>query len=129
EITYDSTVADAERSAVVWTPPGYDEDRAEAYPVLYLLSAEGQSHREWLELGRAKQILDNLALDGDLEPMVVVMADAGTTETRVEVLDNIVPAAEGAYNVSDDPADRAIAGIGRGARAALNLLLTDAGDF
>ena len=51
-----------QRSALVWTPPGYDAERAEAYPVLYLLQDEGQSYREWVELGRLQQILDNLTI-------------------------------------------------------------------
>ena len=128
-LTYDSTVANAERSALVWTPPSYDANRAEPYPVLYLLQDNGQGHEEWAQLGRAAQILDNLAVEGDLEPMVVVMGDGNSVDARAEVLDNILPAARGAYNVSDEPADQAIAGIGRGASQALNLLLTDTGEF
>lgn len=129
EISYDSTVTDSERSALVWTPPGYDADRDEAYPVLYLLQDEGQGYRDWSELGRAGQILDNLAVEGKIEPMVVVMGDATAAEARVEVLDNIVPAARAAFHISADPADQAIAGIGRGGLQALNLLLTDTGEF
>ncbi len=128
-IEYDSTVSGEGREALVWTPPSYDADRAEPYPVLYLLQDNGQSYREWAELGRAKQILDNLAVEGESEPMVVVMGDGNSADSRVEVLENIVPAARNAFNVSDDPADQAIAGIGRGASQALNLLLTDTGEF
>jgi enterochelin esterase-like enzyme len=129
EVTYSSTVSDSEESALVYTPPGYDADRAEAYPVLYLLQDDGQSYREWVELGRLQQILDNLTVDGEIEPMVVVMGDGDSEDARAEVLDNIVPAAEDGFNVSTDPAGRAIAGIGRGASQALELLLTDPGEF
>ncbi|PYF98449.1 Enterochelin esterase [Georgenia satyanarayanai] len=128
-IGYESTVTEDERSALVWTPPGYDAERTEPYPVLYLLQDEGQSHREWAELGRAVQILDNLAVEGEIEPMVVVMGDGSVGDARAEVLDNLLPAARDGFNVSDDPADQAIAGIGRGASQALNLLLTDTGEF
>ena len=129
ELSYDSSVAGAERSALVWTPPGYDENRAEPYPVLYLLQDEGQSYREWVELGRLKQILDNLTVDGDAEPMVVVMGDGETDEIRGEVVKNLLPAAEGAFNISGDADDRAIAGIGRGAEQALSLLVSATGEF
>jgi enterochelin esterase-like enzyme len=129
ELSYDSSVAGAERSALVWTPPGYDENRAEPYPVLYLLQDEGQSYREWVELGRLKQILDNLTVDGDAEPMVVVMGDGETDEIRGEVVKNLLPAAEGAFNISSDADDRAIAGIGRGAEQALSLLVSATGEF
>ncbi|MFS0735089.1 alpha/beta hydrolase-fold protein [Microbacterium sp. 1P10UB] len=128
-ISYDSSTAGAERSALVWTPPSYDADRAEPYPVLYLLGDAGQSYREWAELGRVGQILDNLIVEGEAEPMVVVMGDGDTSEARAEVLDNIVPAAREDFNISDEPADQAIAGIGRGGSQALNLLLTDTGEF
>lgn len=129
ELTYESSVAGAERSALVWTPPGYDEDRAEPYPVLYLLQDEGQSYREWVELGRLKQILDNLTVDGDAEPMVVVMGDGETDEIRGEVVKNLLPAAEEAFNISSEAGDRAIAGIGRGASQALSLLVSATGEF
>jgi enterochelin esterase-like enzyme len=129
ELTYDSSVAGAERSALVWTPPGYDENRAEPYPVLYLLQDEGQSYREWVELGRLKQILDNLIVAGEIEPMVVVMGDGESDEIRGEVIKNLLPAAEGAFNISSDGEDRAIAGIGRGAEQALSLLVSATGEF
>lgn len=128
-LTYTSSVAQAERTVSVWTPPGYDATRASAYPVLYLLSGDTQSYLEWQELGRAKQILDNLAVDGDLASMVVVMADPGTADYRSEVIDNILPAVESDYNVSHDGSERAIAGIGSGGSAALGLTLSDPGVF
>ncbi|HMO10079.1 MAG TPA: alpha/beta hydrolase-fold protein, partial [Actinotalea sp.] len=128
-LTYDSPVTGAERSASVWTPPGYDADAGTVHPVLYLLDGEGQTATEWAELGRAPQILDNLAASGELAQMVVVMADANVADPRVELLDGIVPAVEAAYEVSDTGAGRAVAGIGKGATTALNTLLTDAGAF
>ena len=128
-LAYTSTVTDSEKSALVWTPAGYDANRAEPYPVLTLLADSGQSYREWAELGRIGQILDNLALDQNVEPMVVVMGDGESSDIRAELLDSILPAARNAYNVSDEAADNAIAGIGRGASQALNLLLTDSGEF
>ena len=128
-LAYDSAVTGGERSALVWTPPGYDADRAEPYPVLYLLSDDAQSAAEWSELGRAPQILDNLAAEGELEPMVVVMADANTADPRAELLDSIVPATRADYNVSAEGSAQAVAGIGTGAGTALNTLLTDAGTF
>ncbi|WP_431075427.1 alpha/beta hydrolase-fold protein [Microbacterium phyllosphaerae] len=128
-LTYQSTAAGAERSAQVWTPPSYDANRADEYPVLYLLQDTGQAHTEWTELGRAAQILDNLAVEGQIEPMVVVMADGNTNDLRTEILDDLLPAVGEEFHVSDDAADRAIAGIGRGASQALTLMVTDPGEF
>jgi enterochelin esterase-like enzyme len=115
--------------ALVWTPPGYDADRAEPYPALYLLQDEGQSHREWVELGRLQQILDNLVLDGDAEPMVVVMADSGEFSGKKHITEDLLRATESVFHVSTDPDDRAIAGIGLGARKVLETLVSDTGTF
>ena len=93
------------------------QNRAEPYPVLYLLQDEGQSYREWVELGRLQQILDNLTIAGDAEPMVVVMGDGEVDDIRGEVVKNLLPAAEGAFNVSSDGEDRAIAGYRARGRA------------
>lgn len=129
ELTYDSPVTDDERTTLVWTPPGYDDDRAEAYPVLYLLADGDQSAREWAELGRVPQVLDNLAAEGRLEPMVVVMAEVGGTDPRSELLDGVVTATRDAFHVSDDARGQAVAGIGDGAQQALTVLRADPGTF
>jgi enterochelin esterase-like enzyme len=115
--------------ALVWTPPGYDENRAEPYPVLYLLQDEGQSAREWVELGRLGQIMDNLTLDGDAEPMVVVMGDSGLSDRASRVTKDLLPDAERAYNIATEGSGRAIAGIGRGAELALESLVDKPRDF
>lgn len=128
-LDYDSRVAHAERSAQVWTPPTYDANRAEPYPVLYLLPDEGQAYSEWTELGRAAQILDNLALAGEIEPMVVVMGDGDTSDVQGEMLRNLLPAVEDGFHVSADPDQRAIAGIGRGGAQALELMVKKSKEF
>ncbi|MFD7307932.1 alpha/beta hydrolase-fold protein [Promicromonospora sp. NPDC059942] len=117
-----------EKEALVWTPPGYDADRAERYPVLYLLQDEGQSYREWVELGRLGQIMDNLTLDGDAEPMVVVMGDAGAPGPG-GVTKELLPAVERAFNVSDKGSGRAVAGIGRGGELALDAVVAKPREF
>lgn len=54
--------------------------------------------------GCVAQILDNLAVEGELEPMVVVMGDGDSAAARAEVIDNLVPAARDAFNISAEPA-------------------------
>lgn len=127
ELTYDGG-ARRDREATVWTPPGYDPDRTEPYPVLYLLQDAGQGHREWAELGRLGQIMDNLTLDGDAEPMVVVLGD-GDDPDPAGATKRLLPAVEQEFNVSDDGTGRAIAGIGRGAQQALAAVVDRPGDF
>ncbi|MCA2216916.1 alpha/beta hydrolase-fold protein [Jidongwangia harbinensis] len=129
ELSYLSAATGESRTASVWTPPGYDAARAEAYPVLYLLSGEGQTAREWLELGRAKQILDNLVAGRDAKPMVVVMADANTADPRTELLKAIVPAARAGFNISSRSQRQALAGVATGAEQAISILRSDPGTF
>jgi enterochelin esterase-like enzyme len=129
ELAYQSPVTGTQQSVAVWTPPDYTTKKAKALPVLYLLSDEGQSFREWLELGRARQVLDNLAASGDLSSMVVVMADAGDADPKAELLNGIVPAVKAAYNVSKKVKETAIAGIGRGAAQVLDLTVQTPGVF
>ena len=69
-----------ERRMSVYTPHGY-EASSKKYPVLYLLHGGGGDENEWLNLGRAAQIMDNLIAAGKCEPMIVVMPNghAGMT--------------------------------------------------
>ena len=128
-MTYQSTVAGQERSAYVWTPPGYDPERAEPYPLFVLNHGGGQSWTDWVEVGRARQILDNLSLDGAIEPMVVVMPNGNVGNYPRELLENIVPVTEERYHVSSDPADRALAGLSAGGARTVSVLKAHPGEF
>ena len=128
-LTYDSTVVGAPRSAYVWTPPGYDPHRADPYPVLYLQHGSGQSYTDWVEMGRAKQILDNGFHDGNIVPMVVVMGNGNVPDFGRELLDNIVPAARASYNIAHDPAHQALAGLSMGGFQTFDVLKTHPGEF
>ncbi len=128
-LTYQSAVAGSERSAYVWTPPGYDPDRAEPYPLLVLNHGGGQSWTDWVEVGRARQILDNLTRDGDAEPMIVVMPNGNVSNFNAEILDNLLPAAEAIYHISPDPAQRAMAGLSAGGARTAGMLKANPGAF
>src|SRR5690606_29580551 len=118
-----------DRTVLVWTHPDYDAERGKPAPTLYLLADEGQSAREWAELGRVPQVLDNLAVAGELEPMVVVMADVNGPDPRAELLDSLVPAVQKAYRVGPDHKRRAVAGIGTGATTALEIAVREPNRF
>jgi enterochelin esterase-like enzyme len=128
-MTYQSDVAGQERSAYVWTPPGYAPERAEPYPLFVLNHGGGQSWTDWVEVGRAPQILDNLTLDGTIEPMVVVMPNGNVPDYPRELLENVVPVTEERYNVSSDPADRALAGLSAGGARTVSVLKAHPGEF
>jgi len=74
EVWYDSKVTGTWRHALVYTPPGYDDQTKTRYPVLYLQHGGGEDETGWIRQGRANFILDNLIAAGSSKPMVVVMA-------------------------------------------------------
>jgi enterochelin esterase-like enzyme len=65
------------RHAYVYTPPGYDANPKQRYPVLYLLHGMNQDRTVWSHQGRANFILDNLIAESKAKPMILVMEDGG----------------------------------------------------
>lgn len=131
-LTYRSAVTRADRNATVWTPPGYSRSRG-PYPTLYLAHGGGDTYQDWVLQGRADVILDNLFAAGQLAPMVVVMPDGNVRGATgmpqfdafpAEILDNLTPAVERAYQVGPQ---RALAGLSLGGLQTWNLLLARPG--
>ncbi len=65
------------RHAYIYTPPGYDQNTNQKYPVLYLQHGMGEDRRAWSNQGHANFILDNLIAEGKAKPMIIVMEDGG----------------------------------------------------
>ena len=74
EVWYHSKVTGSWRHALVYLPPGHDEQTKTRYPVLYLQHGGGEDETGWIRQGRANFILDNLIAAGSCKPMIVVMA-------------------------------------------------------
>ena len=55
----------------VYTPPGYDRNRAVPYPTLYLSHGGQGNEIDWSTQGAANEIIDNLIRTGKLQPVVV----------------------------------------------------------
>jgi enterochelin esterase-like enzyme len=70
---YYSTVTQQWRRAMIYTPPGYDQDTKMRYPVLYLLHGWGENELGWTFQGHVDQIMDNLIAAGKAKPMLIVM--------------------------------------------------------
>src|SRR5947209_13450886 len=75
EIWYHSRVTGTWRHALAYTPPGYDTQVKERYPVLYLQHGGGEDESGWTRQGKANFILDNLIATRKAKPMIVVMAN------------------------------------------------------
>jgi enterochelin esterase family protein len=75
EVWYHSKVTGTWRHALVYTPPAYDQQLKERYPVLYLQHGGGEDESGWTRQGKANFILDNLIATTKAKPMIVVMAN------------------------------------------------------
>lgn len=70
---YFSTVTLQWRQSFIYTPPGYDSNTSQRYPVLYLLHGWGENEFGWTFQGHVNQIMDNLIAEGKARPMIIVM--------------------------------------------------------
>jgi enterochelin esterase family protein len=124
---YTSTATGARRRVHVYLPPGYHQEAATRYPVLYLLHGSGDNDSHWTLLGRANVIADNLLADGRAVPMLIVMPDGhaasrdreqergrGRELFEKDLLESVVPLVESAYRVQADPQHRGIVGLSMG---------------
>jgi len=136
-ITYPSKTVGTNRKAVVYTPPGYANNKK--YPVLYLLHGIGGDENEWPRGARPEVILDNLYAQGKVEPMIIVMPNGRAMEDdsaggnimapdkvaafanfENDLLNDLIPYIETNYPVIKDRKSRAIAGLSMGGGQSLN---------
>lgn len=78
-VSYDSSILKESRHMCIYTPPGYKEG-GDRYPVLYLLHSEGGDENEWITLGEANLIIDNLIAQKKAEPMIAVMPNGNANQ-------------------------------------------------
>jgi enterochelin esterase-like enzyme len=132
-VHYYSGALGKDRRMHVYTPPGYERDRA-SYPVFYLLHGAFDSDDSWSTVGRAGFIIDNLIASGAAKPMVVVMPDGHTgrfspggrgglnMEDFVrDFTADIKPYIEAHYRVLTDRRSTAIAGLSMGGAQTLDI--------
>jgi enterochelin esterase-like enzyme len=121
---YFSKVTNSWRRCYVYTPPGYDANTSNKFPVLYLLHGGGEDERGWATQGRTDMILDNLIAAGKAKPMLVVMLDGNMNAPgmgveslktfEAELKQSVIPLVEKTYKVSANASDRALAGLSMG---------------
>jgi len=117
EVWYPSTGLKTDRRMAVYLPPGY-ETSAARYPVLYLIHGGSSDEDQWLEMGAANVILDNLIAQRRAKPMIIIMPNANWND--IAALDfggvrasTAVPGAGGlppAGGISYDRAEQEIVG-------------------
>lgn len=138
---FHSKIADDDRDLYVYTPPDYDANSSQQYPVLYLLHGFSDDASGWTAVGYANVILDNLIAQGRAKPMIVVMplgygdyevvrrgwgswSDKDLARRNLAKFTDILrqevmPQVEGLYRIQKGPESRAIAGLSMGGAESL----------
>jgi enterochelin esterase-like enzyme len=111
----------------VYTPPGYEAESQNRFPVLYLLHGTGDTEATWTEFGRAHFIMDNLLASGKARPLIMVMPDGhpdmiddegigprNLEKMEDDLLQNIIPLADKTYRTQANADHRAICGLSMG---------------
>jgi len=79
EVLYFSKTSSSTRHCFVYTPPDYDKDPNQRFPVLYLQHGMGEDETGWGNQGHANLIMDNLIADGKAKPFIIVMENGLNT--------------------------------------------------
>lgn len=121
KLDYNTSVYSSQKSkyANVYLPFGYNQnDKSVKYNVFYLMHGGGENQDTiFSDDVNMKRILDNMIMNGDIEPMIVVTptfndGDGDMTANAQnfwnELRNDLIPAVEGKYNTyakSTSPAD------------------------
>lgn len=143
-IEYESKTVGATRQMLVYTPPGYSQDKK--YPVLYLLHGIGGDETEWRRFAHPDILLDNLIAGGKAVPMIIVMPNGRAQKNdraegdvfrsapafaafEQDLLKDVIPTIESRYSVQADREHRALAGLSMGGGQSLNFGLAHLDTF
>lgn len=114
-----------EQPLQVYLPAGYDASRE--YRTLYVSHGGGGNEAEWMSIGAADNIMDNLIAAGESEPMVMVTMDNTYWEWDfAKIIENfeknIIPYVEEHYAVSKEADDRALCGLSMGSMTTTTIM-------
>jgi enterochelin esterase-like enzyme len=149
---YSSRTTGEWRRALVYTPPGYDQNPTRRYPVLILQHGAGEDETGWTRQGRAQFILDNLISANEAVPMIVVMdrgyarrpgmpylvlgVDSPVRDIRAAfsafedvVTRDLIPAIDASFRTISDREHRAMAGLSMGGMQTLFIVPRHLNEF
>ena len=101
----------------VYVPYGYDSSKT--YKTIYVSHGGGGNAVEWMTIGSAGNIMDNVIANGEMAEAIVVTMDNAYFEWDYEAIKNnlvnhIIPFVEANYSVSKEANDRAFCGLSMG---------------
>ncbi|HJQ36518.1 MAG TPA: alpha/beta fold hydrolase [Thermoanaerobaculia bacterium] len=121
----------ATQSFAVYLPPGYESSTAR-YPVVFLLHGIADSYEVWTDAWKIPQLLDRLIVAKTIEPMIVVMPNAGnrflgsyyinspvTGRWSDYIADELVKLIDGTYRTIAKPESRGVVGHSMGGYGAI----------
>ncbi|HEX2935084.1 MAG TPA: alpha/beta hydrolase-fold protein [Bacteroidales bacterium] len=125
---YFSKVTNGWRRLYVYTPPFYNNNTKEKYPVVYIQHGGGEDERGWSTQGRTDIIMDNLITESKAKPMIVVIANGNVSTGRggsgysnaamaafkEEMTKNIVPFIDNNFRTIANAPNRALCGLSMG---------------
>ena len=130
QVLFASPSTGTQRRAFVYTPPGYDKNQRERYPVLYLQHGWGEDETAWSNQGHANLIMDNLIAAGKTRPFIIVMTYGMTNDVKpgspgglasfdikpfkTVLLDELIPYVDTNFRTLSDQRHRAMAGLSMG---------------
>jgi enterochelin esterase-like enzyme len=130
QVLFASPSTGTQRRAFVYTPPGYDKNQRERYPVLYLQHGWGEDETAWSNQGHANLIMDNLIAEGKTRPFIIVMTYGMTNDIRpgspgglasfdihpfqTVLVNELVPYVDSHFRTLADQRHRAMAGLSMG---------------
>ncbi len=142
EHIYFSKSNNSMRRCFVYTPPDYDKDIKNRYPVLYLQHGGGENETGWSNQGKVNLIMDNLIAESKAKPFIIVMDNGSwqmprrnqtTPQDTVRrerpanwppkdwadafmktMLEDIIPMIDANYRTLADQQHRAMAGLSMG---------------
>lgn len=130
QILFASPSTHTQRRAFVYTPPGYDKNQSERYPVLYLQHGWGEDETAWFNQGHANLIMDNLIAEGKTRPFIIVTTYGMTNDIRpgspgglasfnikpfeTVLVNELIPYVDGHFRTLSDRGHRAMAGLSMG---------------
>ena len=152
---YLSKVTGEWRRCFVYTPPYYDTNPKNRYPVLYLQHGMGEDETGGMTQGRANFILDNLIAAGRARPMIIVTdtgyarragtVSAATTPDRSAprppvnpgdvgafedvMLQDVIPMIDTTMRTIADREHRAMAGLSMGGNQTCHLTMKNLDKF
>src|SRR6187551_3889350 len=128
QILFPSKSTNAFPRAFVYTPPGYEKDVKQRYPVLYLQHGWGEDETAWSNQGHANLIMDNLIAEGKIKPFIIVMTYGMTNEIKfgsgfknfdikhfqTVLVDELIPYVDTNFRTIAKQSDRAMGGLSMG---------------